>query len=167
MGRGPLKRTGEPMNYPVPWDAWINSVSKRVIEPDAQQWDRAIEIYRNIFPALSRQPGRRPETWPRLSLEARKSADSTPLWKLYANLLQTRRERPAHRSDRGAELPEPRTISQRRVILLGGRRMKSESARGASTSFARARLLEGGAMQNLHDWTSMRSKPKRVKSVKS
>jgi DNA-binding winged helix-turn-helix (wHTH) protein/tetratricopeptide (TPR) repeat protein len=114
----------------------------------SQEWDRAIDIYRNIFRLFpdSLEDGL---NLAKAEFRARKFADSL------ATLRILRRLPPPAGNDPRIELLEaqiagssddyPKTREYAHTAAM------EAQSRGARDLFARARLLEGGAMQNLHD----------------
>ena len=114
----------------------------------SQQWDRAIDIYRDIFRLFpdSLEDGL---DLAKAQSRARKIADST------ATLQILRRFAPPAGNDPRIDLLEAQdagaTDDYPKTREYAHRAAMEAQSRGARYLFARARLLEGGAMQNLHD----------------
>jgi tetratricopeptide (TPR) repeat protein len=113
-----------------------------------QQWDRAIEIYRTIFKlfpdSLDDGLNLAQAQW-----RAGRVADAT------STLNELRRLPKPDGNDPRIDLTEARAVGSlgdfARIAALAHRAAQEAQARGARYLFARARLLEGGAMQNLGD----------------
>ena len=114
----------------------------------AQQWDRAIEIYRNIFRLFpdSLEDGL---NLARAQYRGGKSADAH-------STLETLRKLPKPEgNDPRIDLTEARIAGTANDFIktrnLARRAAEEAKSRGARYLYARARLLEGGAMQTLVD----------------
>jgi DNA-binding winged helix-turn-helix (wHTH) protein/tetratricopeptide (TPR) repeat protein len=114
----------------------------------AQQWDRAIEIYQNIFRLFpdSLEDGL---NLARAQSRGRKITDSNATLQILRRLAK-----PAGNDPR-IDLMEAQNAGVANDYLktrdYAHRAAVEAQSRGARYLFARARLLEGGAMQNLHD----------------
>jgi DNA-binding winged helix-turn-helix (wHTH) protein/tetratricopeptide (TPR) repeat protein len=114
----------------------------------AQQWDRAIDIYQSIFRLFpdSLEDGL---NLAKAQFRGMKNADAS------ATLRVLRRLPAPAGNDPRIDLIEAQTAGTARDFLKTrdyARRAANEArSRGARYLFARARLLEGGAMQNLRD----------------
>jgi DNA-binding winged helix-turn-helix (wHTH) protein/tetratricopeptide (TPR) repeat protein/TolB-like protein len=114
----------------------------------SQQWNRAIEIYGDIFRLFpdSLEDGL---NLAKAQSRARKFADSL------ATLLILRRLPPPAGNDPWIDLLEAQIAGSSndypKTREYAHRAAMEAQSRGARYLFARARLLEGGAMQNLHD----------------
>ena len=113
-----------------------------------QQWDRAIEIYQNIFRLIpdSLEDGL---NLAKAQLRGMKSAD------VVSTLQILRRLPKPSGNDPRIDLIEAQNAGVINDFLKtrehAHRAAMEAQSRGARYLFARARLLEGGAMQNLHD----------------
>ena len=114
----------------------------------AQQWDRAIEIYQSIFRLFpdSLEDGL---SLARAQLRGMKVADSLATLRILRRLPQPAGNDPRidllEAQDAGVERDYPKTREYAR------RAAEEAKSRGAQYIFARARLLEGGAMQTMRD----------------
>jgi eukaryotic-like serine/threonine-protein kinase len=114
----------------------------------SQQWDRAIDIYRDIFRLFpdSLEDGL---DLAKAQFRARKLGDSIATLRILRRLPPPAGNDPridlteAQNAGSANDYPQTREYAHRAA-------MEAQS-RGARDLFARARLLEGGAMQNLHD----------------
>jgi DNA-binding winged helix-turn-helix (wHTH) protein/tetratricopeptide (TPR) repeat protein len=114
----------------------------------SQQWDRAIDIYRDIFRLF-------PDSFEdglnlaRAQFRARKLADSLVTLRILRLLPPPAGNNPwidlleAQVAGSANDYPKTREYAHRAAV--------EAQSRGARYLFARARLLEGGAMQNLRD----------------
>ena len=113
-----------------------------------QQWDRAIEIYKTIFKLFpdSLDDGL---NLARAQWRAQRIADAQ------ATLNELRRLPKPAGNDPRIDLTEASAVGTlddyTRTRALAHQAAEEAKARGARYLFARARLLEGGAMQNLND----------------
>jgi DNA-binding winged helix-turn-helix (wHTH) protein/TolB-like protein len=114
----------------------------------SQQWDRAIDIYRDVFRLFpdSLEDGL---NLAKAQFRARELADST------ATLRILRRLPPPAGNDPRIDLLEAQIAGSAndypKTREYAHQAAMEAQSRGARYLFARARLLEGGAMQNLHD----------------
>jgi DNA-binding winged helix-turn-helix (wHTH) protein/tetratricopeptide (TPR) repeat protein len=114
----------------------------------SQQWDRAIEIYQNIFRLFpdSLEDGL---NLAKAQARGRKNADAS-----FTLQILRRLAKPAGNDPR-IDLTEAQIAGTANDFLktreYAHRAALEAQTRGARYLFARARLLEGGAMQNLHD----------------
>jgi DNA-binding winged helix-turn-helix (wHTH) protein/tetratricopeptide (TPR) repeat protein len=114
----------------------------------AQQWDRAIEIYRNIFRLFpdSLEDGL---NLARAQLRGRKNADSNSTLQFLRRL-----PKPAGNDPR-IDLMEAQNAGTANDFIktrdYARRAVNEARSRGARYLYARARLLEGGAMQTMID----------------
>ncbi len=114
----------------------------------AQQWDRAIEIYQNIFRLFpdSLEDGL---NLARAQFRGKKNADASATLRILRQL-----PKPAGNDPR-IDLIEAQNAGTANDYLrtreYAHRAAIEAQSRGARYLFARARLLEGGAMQTLHD----------------
>jgi DNA-binding winged helix-turn-helix (wHTH) protein/tetratricopeptide (TPR) repeat protein len=114
----------------------------------AKQWDRAIEIYRDIFRLFpdSLEDGL---NLAKAQLRAMRSADTSSTLQILRRLPKPAGNDPridlieAQIAGTASDFMKTREFAHRAAI--------EAQSRGARYLFARARLLEGGAMQNLHD----------------
>ena len=114
----------------------------------AQQWDRAIEIYQNIFRLFpdSLEDGL---NLARAQFRGKKNADSIATLRILRRLPKPAGNDPridlleAQNAGTANDFLKTREYAHRAAI--------EAQSRGARYLFARAHLLEGGAMQNLHD----------------
>ncbi|HME09091.1 MAG TPA: winged helix-turn-helix domain-containing protein [Bryobacteraceae bacterium] len=113
-----------------------------------QQWDRAIEIYKTVFKLFpdSLDDGL---NLARAQWRAQRVADAQ------ATLNELRRLPKPAGNDPRIDLTEASAVGTlddyARTRALAHQAAEEAKARGARYTFARARLLEGGAMQNLND----------------
>jgi DNA-binding winged helix-turn-helix (wHTH) protein/tetratricopeptide (TPR) repeat protein len=113
-----------------------------------QQWDRAIEIYREIFRLFpdSLEDGL---NLARAQFRGMKNADASSTLQILRRLPKPAGNDPridlieAQSAGSGSDFPKTRDYARRAA--------NEAKSRGARYLFARARLLEGGALQNLGD----------------
>jgi DNA-binding winged helix-turn-helix (wHTH) protein/tetratricopeptide (TPR) repeat protein len=114
----------------------------------AQQWDRAIEIYQNIF-QLFRDSLEDGLNLARAQFRGKKNADAS------ATLQGLRRLPKPAGNDPRIDLLEAQNAGvagdYRKTREYAHRAAIEAQSRGARYLFARARMLEGGAMQNLEE----------------